>query len=381
MSLYPGSTLLHVLCFAVLLSCSTSDQEGGTYTLGRWSSHNNQLGAPDETVKLPGDRFETQNNTVVTGQVGAAVILHCKTSSATGGLVSWIRKRDYQLLTVGLHTHSSDDRFSINYVHWDWQLHIRYVQPRDAGAYECQVSSHPPTSLFVHLEVVEAEAEILGAPEKHVKLGTILRLVCIMHHTTEPLSYVFWYRGTEMINYESDDGAGSVVVESDDHTSVLMVTRASRHHSGNYTCAPSNTKPASILVHVLNEHPAAMQHGEASGLVKPPPLVLIIVMALLTQILFTMPSTSMWHWHLSASPFQAKRTGTAADRELLDHPKEPLRHSSRQSKLIIPWNWAPVEKGSLSEQLPSEKISGNSCHHRWVDSSFHSHYVSFECGN
>lgn len=32
--------------------------------------------------------------------------------------VSWIRKRDYQLLTVGLKTHSRDDRFTINYVHW-----------------------------------------------------------------------------------------------------------------------------------------------------------------------------------------------------------------------------------------------------------------------
>lgn len=54
----------------------------------------------------------------------------------------------------------------------------------------------------------EAEAEILGAPEKHVKLGSILRLVCIMHHTTEALSYVFWYRGNEMINYESEEGTG-----------------------------------------------------------------------------------------------------------------------------------------------------------------------------
>ncbi|XP_063844734.1 uncharacterized protein LOC135091220 [Scylla paramamosain] len=237
-------------------------------------------------AKADGDRFVTQNNSIVTAQVGASVILHCKTSSATGGLVSWIRKRDYQLLTVGLHTHSSDDRFSINYVHWDWQLHIRYVQPRDAGLYECQVSSHPPTSLFVRLQVVEAEAEILGAPEKHVKLGSILRLVCIMHHTTEALSYVFWYRGNEMINYESEEGTGSVVVESDDHTSVLIVASATRLHSGNYTCAPSNTKPASILVHVLNgEYPAAMQHGESScrGL-EPPSLGSLVSLALLLQI-------------------------------------------------------------------------------------------------
>ncbi|KAK7079751.1 hypothetical protein SK128_003109 [Halocaridina rubra] len=140
---------LHLLLFVVLISCSTSDQEGG-----RWGNPNNQLGVPREPEKLSEERFVTQNNSEVVGQVGSSVILHCKTSSATGGLVSWIRKRDYQLLTVGLHTHSSDDRFTINYVHWDWQLHIRYVQPRDAGAYECQVSSHPPTSLFVHLQVV-----------------------------------------------------------------------------------------------------------------------------------------------------------------------------------------------------------------------------------
>ncbi|KAK8378724.1 hypothetical protein O3P69_009441 [Scylla paramamosain] len=245
---------------------------GGRDTLSgassaQWTNTNQLELGGQARAKADGDRFVTQNNSIVTAQVGASVILHCKTSSATGGLVSWIRKRDYQLLTVGLHTHSSDDRFSINYVHWDWQLHIRYVQPRDAGLYECQVSSHPPTSLFVRLQVVEAEAEILGAPEKHVKLGSILRLVCIMHHTTEALSYVFWYRGNEMINYESEEGTGSVVVESDDHTSVLIVASATRLHSGNYTCAPSNTKPASILVHVLNARPSALychNHHSAS---------------------------------------------------------------------------------------------------------------------
>ena len=95
----------------------------------------------------------------------------------------------------------------------------------------------------------EAEAEIMGAPEKHVKAGSILRLVCILHYTTESPAYVFWYRGNQMINYNEEQ---SVVVESDEHTSVLLVTRADRHHSGNYTCLPSNAKPASILVHILN---------------------------------------------------------------------------------------------------------------------------------
>ncbi|XP_069167815.1 uncharacterized protein [Procambarus clarkii] len=281
-----------------LLPLSVSDQDGARWT----NNHPNQVETPG-AHKISGERFVTTNNSVVTAQVGASVILHCKTSSATGGLVSWVRKRDYQLLTVGLHTHSSDDRFSINYVHWDWQLHVRYVQPRDAGVYECQVSSHPPTSLFVHLEVVEAEAEILGAPEKHVKLGSTLRLVCIMHHTTEALSYVFWYRGAEMINYESENGAGSVVVESDDHTSVLMVTSASRHHSGNYTCAPSNTKPASILVHILNEYPAAMQHGKSAScrLAASTSLAALAALALLLQATVASPSSWTLPWKVSTT--------------------------------------------------------------------------------
>ncbi|XP_063603255.1 cell adhesion molecule DSCAML1-like isoform X3 [Penaeus indicus] len=321
-----GSLLVCALWMASLWSCSTSDQEGA-----RWTS-SNKLGPGEVNAKVPSERFVTQNNSVVTGQVGASVVLHCKTSSATGGLVSWIRKRDYQLLTVGLQTHSSDERFTINYVHWDWQLHIRFVQPRDAGAYECQVSSHPPTSLFVHLEVVEAESEILGAPEKHVKLGSILRLVCIMHHTTEPLSYVFWYRGTEMINYESEEGTGSVVVESDDHTSVLMVTRASRHHSGNYTCAPSNAKPTSILVHILNgEYPAAMQHG-VSSCMSPPSLATVALVALLAQM--TAALTLTLHLPLSSPRQHPGSTRTSLHkteaRTSAERWEESLRPSDAQ---------------------------------------------------
>ncbi|XP_042218606.1 uncharacterized protein LOC121863813 [Homarus americanus] len=269
----------------------------------------------------------------------------------------------------------------------DWQLHIRYVQVRDAGAYECQVSSHPPTSLFVHLEVVEAEAEILGAPEKHVKLGSTLRLVCIMHHTTEALSYVFWYRGNEMINYESEDGwgdycivvyvaegnnyvaegnnyvaegnnyvaeeylcwniyvaegniyvAGSVVVESDDHTSVLMVTSANRHHSGNYTCAPSNTKPASILVHILNEYPAAMQHGESGSpkTIAAPSLVVLVFLLLLLQA--TVAPSGSWTlpWKVVVSSTSSSWSSSRAVLSGSNWWKvSPTSHSQTQKRMVL----------------------------------------------
>lgn len=71
--------------------------------------------------------------------------------------VSWIRRKAVQqLLTVGLSTYASDGRFQAIHFHHseDWTLQIKYVQSRDAGIYECQVSTHPPASIFLFLEVV-----------------------------------------------------------------------------------------------------------------------------------------------------------------------------------------------------------------------------------
>lgn len=93
--------------------------------------------------------------------------------------VSWIRRKDYHLLTVGLTTYSSDERFSATHLKnsevWncqtlsvrdslnklptiplfqDWTLQMKYVQMRDAGQYECQVTKYPPTSIFLTLNVV-----------------------------------------------------------------------------------------------------------------------------------------------------------------------------------------------------------------------------------
>lgn len=53
--------------------------------------------------------------------------------------VTWVRRRDRQLLTVGTATHSVDTRFMIRVSSADWALVIRHVTLDDAGLYECQV--------------------------------------------------------------------------------------------------------------------------------------------------------------------------------------------------------------------------------------------------
>ncbi|KAL7305740.1 hypothetical protein TKK_0001991 [Trichogramma kaykai] len=76
-------------------------------------------------------------------------------------LVSWVRHRDIHLLTIGRYTYTNDQRFrAIHHVHSDdWVLQIKYPQHRDSGIYECQVSTTPHTSHFIHLNVVARDAE------------------------------------------------------------------------------------------------------------------------------------------------------------------------------------------------------------------------------
>ena len=86
------------------------------------------------------------------------------------------------LLTVAGYTYSADQRFravhkpyfgelssshsganggslnsdleSLTDTYQDWGLEIHSSQPRDSGIYECQISTTPHRSLFLHLRVV-----------------------------------------------------------------------------------------------------------------------------------------------------------------------------------------------------------------------------------
>ena len=63
---------------------------------------------------------------------GAAIRLHCTVTNVENQAVSWIRLSDYQILTNGLKTFTTDKRFSLLHSPGgsEWTLQIQSVKPR-----------------------------------------------------------------------------------------------------------------------------------------------------------------------------------------------------------------------------------------------------------
>lgn len=236
-----------------------------------------------------GPYFDPAMPTNVSAQLGDTALLACKVNQIGGKTVSWIRKRDSHILTVDETTFISDDRFYIlkpekKHV---WTLRIRYVQLRDAGLYECQVSTEPKMSYFVHLNVVEPRVSIEGNGNVHAHQGSNVVFKCLIQGTLQKPAYVFWYHGSRRLlpDYDSSMSANvTTVVEGkpptsseymasgDDALSVyeatLKLVNVGPEQSGNYTCGPSNTKSATAKLHITDgEIRAAMSDGTNCGTV------------------------------------------------------------------------------------------------------------------
>uniref|UniRef100_A0A182YJ42 Ig-like domain-containing protein n=1 Tax=Anopheles stephensi TaxID=30069 RepID=A0A182YJ42_ANOST len=124
---------------------------------------------------------------------------------------------------------------------------------------------HSSSSRVVTLFVTEARAEIVGPQVKYLTPDSTLKLICRVVQSTEASAFIFWYHNNRMINYDLDRGI-NVSTEADFHYSELTISQASKEHSGNYTCVPSNSQPASVVVHIFKgDNPAAMYHEHRSS--------------------------------------------------------------------------------------------------------------------
>lgn len=70
--------------------------------------------------------------------------------------MSWIRKRDLHIMTIGILTYTNDQRYQAIHTEGsdEWSLRVTSPQPRDSGVYECQVSTEPKISQAYRLNVV-----------------------------------------------------------------------------------------------------------------------------------------------------------------------------------------------------------------------------------
>ncbi|XP_045102134.1 hemicentin-2-like isoform X2 [Portunus trituberculatus] len=220
-------------------------------------------------IPLSGPSFDLNSIKNVTVQLDKTAVLNCRIKYLGGKTVSWMRTRDLHLLTVGRFTYTSDARFKS--IHQpgseDWLLKIHYTQHRDAGAYECQISTTPPLSTAIWLSVVEPETRVLGGPDLHVNSGSTINLTCIVNHSPDPPPFIFWYHESELLSYDSPRGGITVVTEHGPiSSSRLLIQRATPKDAGRYTCHPANSEPDHIVVHIIhNEHPAAIHHKNGTS--------------------------------------------------------------------------------------------------------------------
>ncbi|OXA62402.1 Opioid-binding protein/cell adhesion molecule [Folsomia candida] len=188
--------------------------------------------------------------------------------------VSWVRKRDLHILSAGVYTYTSDQRFVV--LHHpekseNWTLCIRSVQLRDQGTYECQVNTEPKFSMAFHLNVIESRARIIGGSDIHVQSGSSLRLTCEIEHSPHDIAQ--WYHGSTIIDPQGMYGeavSGSIQIvtqKSDVLRSQLTIVKVRPNHMGQYTCKGFLDVSASIMVHVISgEHPAErLQRGNRSS--------------------------------------------------------------------------------------------------------------------
>ncbi|CAL4061374.1 unnamed protein product [Meganyctiphanes norvegica] len=204
--------------------------------------------------------------TNVTTQLGQPVFLRCPMRNvAEKKKVSWIRRRDYHLLTSGTHTYSSDDRFTLVQEGRDWSLRIKFVQQRDQGEYECQVStSNGRYGYLVGLTVVVPEAHIIGQADMHLQAGSTITLTCIIRKSLSTPKAIMWLHSGRLINY--DKGRQGVHLTQDNRTSTLTISDASYHDAGNYSCTAPQTMPDTLQVFVSQgDKTAAIQRFGSTG--------------------------------------------------------------------------------------------------------------------
>lgn len=98
-------------------------------------------------------------------------------------------------------------------------------------------TQHRPC-VYIHLSISSTE-----------HIFTSVKMICYAFTTSSP-RFVFWYHNDRMVNYDSEHGVTVRTTKGKKTHSKLSIHNAKVSDSGNYTCSPSSSVPASIQVFV-----------------------------------------------------------------------------------------------------------------------------------
>lgn len=220
--------------------------------------------------------FDSHVPANLTVQQGDTAYLSCRIFNTGNRSVSWVRGRDSHIITVDEETFISDDRFvSLKKAKESlWTLKIKYVSARDAGQYECQVSTVPKVSRWIDLVVVVPKVRIFGGPDIYVREGSSLQLECVISQTIVSPKFVVWEYNGELV-----PGSSFIKVQDSPSTSssTLSVGRVTRYQAGNYSCHPDNLHPATISLHVLSKDGEHLPIVGSAIVPSAPPLLFILL--------------------------------------------------------------------------------------------------------
>ncbi|XP_034488761.1 mucin-5AC [Drosophila innubila] len=192
--------------------------------------------APRTTLKPPPtiDDYQT-----IISQAGTHAYLPCNVKQLVKKPISWLRMRDGHILTVDQTTFIADQRFQSVFSPNPerWSLQIKYVQLKDEGTYECQVSTEPKASAIVHLRIVEPKTELIGESTRHVKAGSQVKLRCIISQALEPPLFINWFYNQKQIYLHNRRGWRTEIERIDLPTEVPTTSTAPTTSTSTSTSA------------------------------------------------------------------------------------------------------------------------------------------------
>ncbi|KMZ04048.1 uncharacterized protein Dsimw501_GD20600 [Drosophila simulans] len=249
-------------------SATTTTMDPATTTPTTTTRRTTRRPVPTTTLKPPPtiDDYQT-----IISQAGTHAYLPCNVKQLVKKPISWLRMRDGHILTVDQTTFIADQRFQSVFSPNPerWSLQIKYVQLKDEGTYECQVSTEPKASAIVHLRIVEPKTELIGESTRHVKAGSQVKLRCIISQALEPPLFINWFYNQKQIYLHNRRGWRTEIERIDPRTRSTgsTSTTTTTTTTASTTTTTTSTTPATPSTTATGSTGGATSSETLNGLV------------------------------------------------------------------------------------------------------------------